>query len=326
MLIAWVGLALGVVESAAADSVFSLKRIPGFGIDPVIGGVAAVHLKLASWRRTTSDGGFVIADRLDSRFRRVTPDGRIVTIAGSFGAQSEFSFQGFFNSEGRDPRRAVLPQPVAAAVDPLGGFLLATGRKVSALATAGTQRMGVAMVGGDLARSGLRYVTSSAGTAELELRRGRSVARATGVAGPGLNLMPLPRVAPGFYTLRLRARAPGGSVDDDRLRVLLGGRLPFRAAEDIVAGQPEFQDARYGRDPAAGPSDAAEFDVGPCRRMARKRVDCLIYPSGGDICGYVFSLRLHRNGLLYEHDYECRRPGGYRRHPSASKGFAISLP
>jgi hypothetical protein len=62
------------------------------------------------------DGGFLIADTLNNRVRRVLPDGRIVTVAGR-------AARGYRGDGGR-ATRARLNQPKAVAMTPDGGILI----------------------------------------------------------------------------------------------------------------------------------------------------------------------------------------------------------
>jgi hypothetical protein len=265
-----------------------------------------------------ADGGYVIVHSDVGRLRWVTPGGIIDTLAGSGSVvdpeqftvlTAEPTVAGFYYGEGGDPRQATLDRPVAITRDPLGGWLIAEqGRGVSLLAPGGARRMGVALAGADVSRHGLPYVATAAGSASLELRqRGTVVATARGSTHPGRNRIRLPHVSPGLYAAVLRARGPRGTVDRDRLGIVLGGRLSGRLARQAILRDPSFYDARA--------ADAATEELGQCRRYGARRVDCKILDTELYSCEHISSERLGRDGLLYEAGYKCARHGGFRRRP-----------
>ena len=88
---------------------------PGFAGDG--GQATAAQLSGPAQAFPTADGGFLIADRLNSRVRRVAADGTITTVAGTGG----FAFSG----DGGLAVAAQLGAPFEVETTPEGGFLIA---------------------------------------------------------------------------------------------------------------------------------------------------------------------------------------------------------
>jgi hypothetical protein len=267
----------------------------------------------------TAGGGFLVADTLNGRVRRVAADGQISTLAGD-GSLDEYdcadnteSVAGLFNHEGTNSRRIGLCAPVDVAPDPLGGWLIADGRGISLLAGPGSGRMAVVITRPEAARRRVRFTAVTAGSATLELRaRGRAgVARAAVKRGD--NVIRLPRAAPGVYTVVLRARSRGGTADEDRLGLLLGGRLPLGLGRRLIEGEQQFSDARQDRRHEARVADAAPEYVDRCRQLGRRRVDCVIRENDYDACVQILYLRLASSGLLRQGAYRCGRGGPFRQ-------------
>lgn len=110
-----------VVEAASEDGLVGIiitvagSGVRGFGGD---GGPATrAQLNLPSGVAVAPDGSVYIADTLNHRVRRVSPDGQIVTVAGTGVAGAE--------GDGRLGTRAQLNEPSALAVGPDGVLYVA---------------------------------------------------------------------------------------------------------------------------------------------------------------------------------------------------------
>jgi hypothetical protein len=194
---------------------------------------------------STPDGGFLIADAGNSRVRRVSPGGRITTVAGTT--------QGY-TGDGGLATAAQVNQPRGVATTSDGGFLVADSlnsviRFVDADLRPGPQgpqgtpgpqglpgpagtpgspfdRLAVA-IGSDSftarrrGRLAVRYAATLAANVTLQVLRGRRrAAQARGRARRGRNRLAvrLPRQR-GRYTLRLTARSGDGQTARDTARV-----------------------------------------------------------------------------------------------------------
>jgi hypothetical protein len=193
----------------------------------------------------TADGGYLIADAGNSRTRRVSPGGRITTVAGST--------QGLAG-DGGPATAAQLAQPRGVASTADGGFLVADSlnsrvRFVDSDLRPGPQgpqgapgpqgvpgpagspgspfdRLAVA-IGSDSftarrrGRVAVRYASTVAANVTLQVLRGRRrAAQARGRARRGRNRLAvrMPRQR-GRYTLRLTARSGDGQTATDTARV-----------------------------------------------------------------------------------------------------------
>ena len=138
---------------------------PGFSGDD--GPATAAQLNVPWGVAATPDGGFLIADFLNNRVRRVSPGGTITTVAGT-GAS------GFSGDNGPATAAALsLPSGVAATAD--GGFLIADRendrvRRVSPAGTittvAGTTTAGFAGDGGPATAAQLNLASGVATTTD----------------------------------------------------------------------------------------------------------------------------------------------------------------
>jgi NHL repeat-containing protein len=106
-----------------------IRRVSPGGIISTVAGVGAggfsgdggpataAHLFAPTGVEATADGGFLIADQVNSRIRRVSPSGIITTVAGSASAG--------FAGDGGLATAAQLNTPTGVAVTADGGFLIA---------------------------------------------------------------------------------------------------------------------------------------------------------------------------------------------------------
>jgi hypothetical protein len=119
----------GIIETLAGDGVRGFAGDDGPAvharIQPDDGGFGGDIAALA-------DGGFLIADTVNLRVRRVWPDGRIATVAGDGRARS--------GGDGGPAVRASIDQPFAVAALPDGGFLVSDmlGRRIRRVHADGT--------------------------------------------------------------------------------------------------------------------------------------------------------------------------------------------
>ena len=158
------------------------------------------------------DGGFLIADEVSNRVRRVLPSGTIVTIAGTGEAG--------FGGDGGPSTAALLDAPKALAVTrDERGFLVgdALNHRVRLVSIDLRPPVVLRLAGSTLrARAGtrvrVRLTLSRPARLELSLRRGGVVvARLTRNASAGRSVLVVrTKLAPGAYALRVVARAADG--------------------------------------------------------------------------------------------------------------------
>lgn len=175
---------------------------------------------------TLPDGGFLVADTLNHRVRRVSPAGVITTIAGTGVAG--------FGGDGGPAVAALLDQPKALAVLPdLRGVLVADAENDRVRLVRVDLRLPL------LARfrlreyRGLPRVPPTVGVtlsrpARIELtvvRRSKPVVRVARPAAKGTTRVVLPKpLPPGTYELRLLARSDDGRLARDRASLRVLGR------------------------------------------------------------------------------------------------------
>jgi NHL repeat len=137
----------------------------GFGGDG--GPATAARLDEPEGIAPTADGGFLVADTGNHRVRKVSPDGTIVTVAGTGGF-------GGFGGDGGAATGAQLNRPTGVAVTADGGFLIAdeANQRVRRVApdgtiatVAGTGTPGSAGDGGPATAAQLSFPTGVAATA-----------------------------------------------------------------------------------------------------------------------------------------------------------------
>jgi len=160
------------------------------------------------------DGGFLIADTLNSRVRRVSAAGIITTIAGTGTAG--------FGGDGGPATAAALDQPKALAVLPSNRGVLvadALNHRVRLLTIDFRPALVLRMERRSLTSSGavrpaVPFFLSRPARISLTIRRGTSVVGRAGRAfGPGRSTVRLAkRLRPGVYALRLQATAADGRV------------------------------------------------------------------------------------------------------------------
>jgi hypothetical protein len=129
-------LALTVVAHAAAganaatNNIFTVAGTTG-ALSGDGGPATAATLFGPSGVAATADGGFLIADRLNHRIRRVSPAGTITTVAGTTSGLS---------GDGGPASAAQLSPPLAVAATADGGFLIAesNNNRIRRVSPAGT--------------------------------------------------------------------------------------------------------------------------------------------------------------------------------------------
>jgi hypothetical protein len=161
------------------------------------------------------DGGFLIADTFNDRVRRVWPDGRITTVAGT-GVPG-------FSGDGGPAALAELTLPKALAILPdASGFLLGdAGNNRVRLVRVNLRpplelRVTTPRIRSKAGRPAtLRYSVSDAATARLVVSRGgKLVMRVTAHASTGSNTLVFGRsLRFGSYSLRLAATTLDGRLD-----------------------------------------------------------------------------------------------------------------
>lgn len=163
------------------------------------------------------DGGFLVADTLNNRVRRVSPGGVVTTVAGTGAAD--------FGGDGGPAERALLQQPKALAVLPSNRGVLvadALNHRVRLLAIdlrpPLTLRLDAITTARAVTQPRVSYVLSRAARLALTVRRGSSVVvRVERPSGPGKGSLRLTRrLRPGQYALRLEARAADGRIASAR--------------------------------------------------------------------------------------------------------------
>jgi hypothetical protein len=117
---------------AATNNIFTVAGtgVPGFSGD---GGLAtAAQLNFPTEVAATADGGYLIADSVNNRVRRVGTDGTIRTVAGTGTAG--------FNCDNCPATAAQLNEPSGVAVTADGGYLIAdrNNQRVRLVSPAGT--------------------------------------------------------------------------------------------------------------------------------------------------------------------------------------------
>src|SRR4051794_9382922 len=110
-------LTLAYGASAATNNVFTVAGGGGSEFSGDGGLAAAAGLDVPVAVGATADGGFAIADLEDQRIRRVWPDGRITTIAGTGTAG--------FSGDGGPATAAAVDNPENVVETPSGGLLIA---------------------------------------------------------------------------------------------------------------------------------------------------------------------------------------------------------
>jgi len=198
------------IRKVAADGTITTvagNGVHGFGGD----GGPAVQAELDGPHNLAvlPDGGFLVADALNNRVRRVWPDGTITTIAGT-GATG-------FSGDGGPAADAELNQPKALALLPsLQGFLVADAENSRIrLVTVDLRRLLQLVLRTRTLRTrfgtpvGLTFDVSDNATVRVDTRSGtRLVTRKTVRAHAGRNVLRLGGgLRPGRYSLVVRASA-----------------------------------------------------------------------------------------------------------------------
>ena len=191
--------ASGTITTVAGDGV------RGFGGD----GGPATHAAIANPHNLAAlpDGGFLIADEGNDRVRRVWPDGKITTVAGT----GEVGFSG----DGGPADAAQLDQPKAVAVLPnYLGFLLAdaANSRVRLVSVDLRRTLTLTLPNRSLRvkvkhQASLTFVVTDAVVVRLDVRRSRRTILTAHVdARSGRNTIRFgSSLRPGSYTIWLRA-------------------------------------------------------------------------------------------------------------------------
>jgi hypothetical protein len=198
------------IRKVSADGTISTvagNGVRGFGGD----GGPAVQAELNGPHNLAvlPDGGFLIADALNNRVRRVWPDGTITTVAGTGTAG--------FSGDGGPPADAELDQPKALALLPkLQGFLVAdaVNSRIRLVTLDLRPPLQLVLRTRTLRTrfgtpAGLTFDLSAAATVRVDTRSGtRLVTRKTVRAHAGRNILRLGGgLKPGRYSLVVRASA-----------------------------------------------------------------------------------------------------------------------
>lgn len=172
------------------------------------------------------DGGFLVADTLNHRVRRVDPAGMITTLVGTGVAG--------FGGDGGPAGSALLDQPKALALQPdLRGVLVADAENDRVRLVRVDLRLPLlarfrlrVFSGTTRARPAIGLTLSRAASVELTVLRGaKTVARVRRPAPAGATRLVVPvRLAAGAYALRLVARSGDGVVARDRATLRIAAR------------------------------------------------------------------------------------------------------
>jgi hypothetical protein len=303
----------GTIRTIAGDDSFARRCRPGQALGTRFAGLTAVE--------TLRDGSFAVADSELGCIFRISPAGTVSILAGRgpgvpvyLSDAFTLSRAGFFWGDGGPPDLAMLMGVSDIVADPLGRLLFLDGVRVGMLASRGESRTGVAIRGGERLGNRLRYVATAAGAATLAAVRGQKTLAVThSRARPGENFIRVPEASPGPGRLVVRVRAAEGGTDHDELGVVLGGRLSVRVAQRVLTDRLPYGDG--------GP----DYYLAGCKKMARRRVDCLVRGAYTSRCRWVASLRLTAIGLPITSSYACGRPPTLKPHATASPGAPVPL-
>ena len=169
------------------------------------------------------DGGFLIADTLNHRVRRVLPSGRIVTVAGRGG-------RGYAGDGGRADR-ARLNQPKGVATTPDGGIAIADANNdaIRWVAPSRTRRLAIAVRGRTtVTRRGRPITVKVQATVAAALRvtilsrSGQRVRTEALSAAAGSTMVTLDKgLSPGRRRILVRARTSNGQVASARATLVV---------------------------------------------------------------------------------------------------------
>jgi hypothetical protein len=305
----------GTIRTIAGNTGrFARRCRPGPALGPRFADLTAVDI--------LRDGSFAVADNELGCIFRISSAGTVSVLAGRGPAMPVYlpdgvlTRPGFFWGDGGPPDLAMLMGVSDIATDPLGRLLFLDGVRVGMLASRGESRTGVSISAGERHGDRLRYIATAAGAATLAAMRGqKSLAVTHSRARPGANLIRVPDASPGLGRLVLRVRAAEWGTDWDELGVVLGGRLSVRVAEHVLG------------DPLAytGDDGGPDYYLGGCKKMARRRVDCLVRSAYTSRCKWVASLRLTAIGLPMQSEYACGRRPTLKPHRTASPEWPVPL-
>lgn len=260
-------------------------------------GIITLHARLyASELAAEVDGSLLVTDWGENvPVRRVDPNGQVsvaVSIAGD-----RIEIPDFTPVDG-DPFGSHDVQTDAAVPTPDGGLLVAADFGISYVAPAQPQILAVAMLPATRhVRSDLDVsvrLTRAAHVTVTAQRAGRVRARAALDAAAGDAVLPLGRLRPGVYGVRVAAEAPG-QVATAHAFVLAGGRLPVSFARDFIASRLDLFETFVGGAPK----------VAHCRRRGARRVDCALRRRHR--CAGVVSVRLRGDGSLVVRQHRRNR-------------------
>jgi NHL repeat len=257
-------------------------------------------------------GEVFIADSTNDRVRRVGPDGRISTVAGS---SREGEPNTRYNNDGEAAIAAVVPSPASVEPTPDGGLVIAADG-VRYVAPTAPQRLAVALLGrrGRATSRGYRarIITTVPAHVTLWAHVDGTLVRAAGqtAAGSPATLTLDRSFAPGVYSVAVTATTEAGMVATQAMPLILGDVLSAPLAKRAIE-QLDFSTEGT----VAGPT--------LCHRFGARRVDCKIEERIADesseppFCAAVVAVWLTASGLLRERDYACVSPPHplFRRHP-----------
>jgi hypothetical protein len=222
-----------MVREVTPDGI--IRRVAGTGEagESGDGGPArAARIAMHSTLAGRPDGSFLIAEADSNRVRRVTPDGRIETVAGT-GARG-------FSGEGGPATAARLDRPASVTTTPDGGYLVVDGGdgRIRRIAPDGTiSTFGAVKPRNSLGQSLLRIAALTDG--DVALTDGKTVRRLT-PGGADATLWTIPRAANGEDSVTAVAQAADGQI----LATTAGGlllRIEADAPPTRLAGTTGFR-------------------------------------------------------------------------------------
>lgn len=277
------------------------------------------------------DGGFVVADEslneagTETRIRRVTPDGRITTVAGTGRFVNPAPTGLEDRGDGGSALRADLffIDDIALAAD--GGLLIAEGiDEFETPALVGLIRYLAPPVPGLLATALARdhdrffrpgqpaavtVISTAAATARVHVRvHGRTIATLDVAVPAGRSRVALPS-----FTQRARHRVTLAVAD-------AAGRVSLDRVDLFPRGWLTEEAARYAaRGAIFSVADWPQAFVVGCRRFSTARVDCGLTDVDGRRCKIALTFRLGADRRLRWGSYRCP----YRSHPKLRRRMRL---
>lgn len=298
-------------------------------------GGAAVAAALSAPEAVAADraGGFLIADTGNRRLRRVGPDGRIFTVAGTGSDDNGGPGEGYgtaqlgmnmLNGDGGEATRAALGAVRGVAVMADDSYIVAAGSHVRFLPSVANRRLAANFRAAIPRQRRIAYSLTRLAKVRLELRRGRRVRVVRGFGRAGRNRLQLPRrLRPTPYALRLTARSADGQVARDTLAVVFGRRLSRSLAGSAIHSRAWGGGVIAALDRPARTAENDGPEVARCHRLNRRCVDCRVISNTGDGCYNLTAVRLGADGQLRGRDYRCGRFKARPRWTGDSYVFAL---